>query len=127
MVESQNRTSCRSTRDERHMQPSLLILETPDVEEIAKAIWQRQHDAVAHDTIAHNTKWRDKSIPALFWEEFLRDAQAVLSLLTRMHAERQRARLDVQNLGTSPSMVALGQDNELGQDHNSHSSEFEIG
>ena len=68
---------------------SLLTLETPSVEEIAKAIWQRQHDALGSDAIFCNVEWRDQSIPSKFWEEFLLDAQAIISLLYKKHIEYQ--------------------------------------
>jgi hypothetical protein len=66
---------------------SLLIFEKPDVEELAEAIWQRQRDALQPGAIFSNAKWRDQSIPSRFWNEFLLDAQAVLSLLDRKHTE----------------------------------------
>jgi len=72
--------------------PSILTLETPDVEEIAKVIWQRQHNALVSDAISYNLKWRDQSIPSRFWDEFLRDARAVLSLLCKKHIEYQNTR-----------------------------------
>lgn len=65
--------------------PSVLLLETPDIEAIARAIWQRQHDALEARSNAHS--WRDKALPAKFWDEFLLDARAVLSLLQKQHAE----------------------------------------
>jgi hypothetical protein len=69
--------------------PSILMLETPNVEEIARAIWQRQHDALVSDAISYNVKWRDQSIPSRFWDEFLLDAHTVLSLLYKKHLEYQ--------------------------------------
>ena len=66
---------------------SILTLDTPDVEEIAKAIWQRQRNSLASDSLFYNAKWRDKSIPFKFWNEFLLDAQAVLSVLYKKHIE----------------------------------------
>jgi hypothetical protein len=71
---------------------STLTLDTPDVEEIAKAIWQRQHDTLVSDSLFYNTKWRDQSIPSKFWDEFLLDAHAVLSLLFNKHIEYQNRR-----------------------------------
>jgi hypothetical protein len=69
--------------------PSVLTLEAPDLEEIARAIWQRQHDALVPEAISYSAKWRDQSIPFRFWNEFLLDAQVVLLLLHRKHAEYQ--------------------------------------
>ena len=69
--------------------PSILTLETPNVEEIAKVIWQRQHDALVSGSISYNLKWRDESIPSRFWDEFLLDARAVLLLLCKKHIEYQ--------------------------------------
>ena len=66
---------------------SILTLDTPDVEEIAKAIWQRQHDPLASNSLFYNAKWRDQSIPFKFWNEFLLDAHAVLSVLYKKHIE----------------------------------------
>ena len=71
----------------------ILELEIPDIEEIAKAIWQRQHDALVSETIAYNAKWRDQSIPSRYWDEFLLDAHAVLLFLYDKHIEYQNARL----------------------------------
>ena len=73
---------------------SILTLRTPNVEDIARAIWQRQHDALFSDAITHNVKWRDQSIPSKFWDEFLLDAHAVLSLLYKKHIEYQNTRVD---------------------------------
>ena len=69
--------------------PSVLMLETPIDEEIAKAIWQRQRDQLDSDAISSKAKWRDPSVPSRFWDEFLLDARAVLSLLYRKHFEYQ--------------------------------------
>ena len=68
--------------------PQTLTLETPNIEEIAKAIWQRQCDALDSNSGAHD--WRDKVIPPKFWNEFLLDAQAVLSFLYNEHRKYQR-------------------------------------
>ena len=70
--------------------PSTLTLETPDVEEIARAIWERQHDTLAPGAIHNNLKWRDQSMPSKFWDEFLLDAHAVLGLLYKKHIEYQK-------------------------------------
>jgi hypothetical protein len=72
--------------------PSILTFEMPNVEEIARVIWQRQHDALVSDAISYNLKWRDESIPSRFWDEFLLDARAVLSLLCKKHVEYQNTR-----------------------------------
>jgi hypothetical protein len=69
--------------------PSVLTFEMPIDEEIAKAIWQRQHDRLTSDAIFYNAKWRDPSVPFQFWDEFLLDARAVLSLLCKKHIEYQ--------------------------------------
>ena len=75
-----------------HVVPSILTLETPNVEEIAKVIWQRQHDALVSGSISYNLKWRDESIPPRFWDEFLLDARAILLLLCKKHIEYQNTR-----------------------------------
>ncbi len=62
--------------------PSLAL---PDSEDIAKAIWQRQREALGPDAIAYNVEWRDRSMPSKFWNEFLLDADAVLSLFGKKH------------------------------------------
>jgi hypothetical protein len=69
---------------------SILTLHTPDVEEIAKAIWQRQHDTLASDSLVSRAKWRDQSVPSRFWDEFLLDAHAVLSLLYQKNIEYKK-------------------------------------
>jgi len=71
---------------------SILTLNTPDVEEIAKVIWQRQHDTMVSASLFYNAKWRDQSIPSKFWDEFLLDAHAVLSFLFNKHIEYQNRR-----------------------------------
>ena len=68
---------------------SILTLEIPDAEEIAKAIWQRQHDTLDSDRLFSRATWRDQSVPPKFWDEFLLDAHAVLSLLYKKHIENQ--------------------------------------
>lgn len=55
----------------------------PNSEDIAKAIWQRQRDALDSDAIAYNVEWRDRSMPSNFWNQFLLDADAVLSLFAK--------------------------------------------
>jgi hypothetical protein len=70
--------------------PLILALETLDVDEIAMAIWQRQRDSLGPDAITHYIKWRDPLVPEKFWNEFVLDAQAVLSLLYRKHFDRDR-------------------------------------
>jgi len=71
---------------------SVLTLQTPDIEDIAKAIWERQRSALVSDAISHNLKWRDPSVPSKFWEEFLLDADAILALLYEKHVEFQKTR-----------------------------------
>jgi hypothetical protein len=68
---------------------SILTLETPDLEDIARAIWQRQHDSVRQQAIHRQIDWRDQSLPSRYWDEFLLDASAVLSLLRREHIKYQ--------------------------------------
>lgn len=70
----------------------ILILETPKAEEIARAIWQRQHAALSAECLSYHTKWRDESIPPRFWSEFLLDAHAVLLLLHKKHNDYQSGR-----------------------------------
>jgi hypothetical protein len=72
--------------------PLILTLETPSAEEIARVIWERQHNGLPSDAISHNAKWRDQSIPSRFWDEFLLDADAVLLLFQKKHIEYQNAR-----------------------------------
>ena len=69
--------------------PSVLTFETPIDEEIAKAIWQRQHDRLVSDAIFYKVNWRDPSIPSRFWDEFMFDTRAVLSLLYEKHIKYQ--------------------------------------
>jgi hypothetical protein len=64
-----------------------LTLDLPDVEEIARAIWERQHNKLRSNALSYQTRWRDESIPAKFWEELLLDAQAVLRVLYKKHLE----------------------------------------
>jgi hypothetical protein len=67
----------------------ILTFETPSVEEIARAIWQRQRSTTHPDAISFNAKWLDQTIPSKFWNEFLLDAQAVLWLLYKKHMDYQ--------------------------------------
>ena len=67
----------------------ILTFETPSAEEIARAIWQRQRSTMHPDAISFNAIWRDQIIPSKFWNEFLPDAQAVLSLLYKKHIDYQ--------------------------------------
>jgi hypothetical protein len=69
---------------------STLKLELPSAEEIARAIWQRQHDALVSDSISHRATWRDPSVPYKFWDEFLLDARAVILLLKNRQSEREK-------------------------------------
>jgi hypothetical protein len=73
----------------------ILTLKTPKAEEIARAIWQRQHAALPVESLSHHTQWRDQSIPPRFWNEFLLDAHAVLLLLHEKHNDYQ----NVQEIG----------------------------
>jgi hypothetical protein len=68
---------------------AILTLKIPDVEEIAQAIWQRQHDALDAGAILHNVEWRDQSVPSKFWDEYFLDAQVILMLLYKKHIEYQ--------------------------------------
>jgi hypothetical protein len=81
---SKNKERCLPQFDQ-----SMLMLEIPSVEEIAKTIWQRQRDALNPDAIHYNVEWRDQSIPANFWDEFILDAHAVLALLCKKNMEYQ--------------------------------------
>jgi hypothetical protein len=71
---------------------SILTLDTSDVEEIARAIWQRQHDALGPEAISRVIKWRDQTIPPRFWNEFLLDAHAVMMFLYEKNIEYQNRR-----------------------------------
>ena len=84
-------SSCSKSEEEVRLQAdqSTLTLEMPNVEEIARAIWQRQHDALGSDAIYYNAKWRDQTLPFKFWEEFVLDAHAVLMLLYKKHIDYQ--------------------------------------
>jgi len=62
--------------------PSLPL---PNSEDIARAIWRRQRDALSPDAIAYKVEWGDRSMPSKFWNEFLLDADAVLSLFDKKH------------------------------------------
>jgi hypothetical protein len=81
-----NRSNCA----EPQSYPQILKFETPDIEEIAKAIWQRQHDALDSKSVARD--WRDHAVPSRFWDEFLLDARAVLAFLYREHEKYQKKR-----------------------------------
>lgn len=72
--------------------PRTLTLTIPDVEEIARALWQRQHDTLNTEAITYGLKWRDRSVPSKFWHEFLLDAQVILTMLYKRHSEYQSAR-----------------------------------
>jgi hypothetical protein len=76
---------CTESQDD----PSILTLEMPDLEEIARAIWQRQHNALSENAITRDVEWRDPSLPPRYWNEFLLEASAVLSLLHRGHIKYQ--------------------------------------
>jgi hypothetical protein len=68
--------------------PRTLTLDLPDIEDIARAIWQRQHDTLGSNSNARH--WRDTTLPSKFWDEFLLDARAVLSFLTNEHVRFQK-------------------------------------
>lgn len=82
--------------------PSVLTMETPDLEVIARAIWQRQHDALDLAVISYSAKRRDQSIPFRFWNEFLLDAQVVLLLLCRKRTEYQNTPNNLLPLSPTP-------------------------
>ena len=71
---------------------SVLMLEMPSVEDVAKAIWQRQRNALDPAAISYSVQWRDPSIPQKFWDEFVLDAYAVLLLLIEKHTEYENPR-----------------------------------
>jgi hypothetical protein len=75
----------------------VLTLETPKAEEIARAIWQRQHAVLSAESLSYHTQWRDQSIPHRFWDEFVLDAHAVLLLLHEKHNDYQNAR-EIENV-----------------------------
>ena len=70
----------------------ILTLETPKAEEIARAIWQRQHAALPAESLSYHKQWRDQSISPRFWNEFLLDAHAVLLLLHEKQNDYRNAR-----------------------------------
>ena len=92
MINTPNRTSPRSANDEPKYYPLILTLELPSVEEIAKAIWKRQHEALNTHALSYNAQWRDLSIPSRYWDQFLLDARAVLLLLYRTQITPVRKR-----------------------------------
>ena len=77
----------------------ILTLKTPKAEEIARAIWQRQHAALPAESLSYHTQWRDQSVPPRFWNEFLLDAHAVLLLLQEKHNDYQNVR-EIGNIET---------------------------
>ena len=85
----------------------IFTLEMPKAEEIAKAIWQRQHAALSAESLSYHAQWRDQSIPPRFWNEFLLDAHAVLLLLHEKRNDYQNAR-EIGNIESpiAPSPVA---------------------
>lgn len=116
MVKSPNRAASCSRYNEPRVHPSILSLETPKAEDIARAIWQRQRDALGPGAIAYNAEWRDQSIPSRFWDEFLLDAYAVLSLLYEKHIIHENTRCDIAepwrfgglSLHQAPALAASG-------------------
>jgi hypothetical protein len=87
MINTPQRTSQHSASDEPS--PLVLTIELPSVEEIAKAIWKRQHEALNTHALSYNAQWRDSSIPSRYWDQFLLDARAVLLLLQDVDHARQ--------------------------------------
>jgi hypothetical protein len=79
--------------------PRILTLELPDAEDIARAIWLRQHSAL--DSNANGRRWRDKGVPSKFWDEFMLDAGAVLVLLHEKHIKYQKRRATHQSFAPS--------------------------
>ena len=88
----------------RQVEPSTLTFEFPNVEEIAKSIWERQRDALGQNAIYYNVNWRDQSIPHKFWDEFVLDAYAVLTLLYTKHIEYKKAKVEFSNLAAPRSI-----------------------
>jgi len=56
------------------------------VEAVAKAIWESQRQLTHKDGFAHKRVWRDKSVPVIFWEGYIRDAKAALAEIDRNRA-----------------------------------------
>lgn len=83
----------------------ILTLETPKAEEIARAIWQRQHAALPAESLSYHKQWRDQSIPHGYWNEFLLDAHAVLSLIHEKHNDYQNTRSRDYRPPIAPSPV----------------------
>jgi hypothetical protein len=113
MINTPNRTSARSANDEPKYYPLILTLELPSVEEIAKAIWKRQHEALNTHALSYNAQWRDSSIPSRYWDQFLLDARAVLLLLYRtqitpVRKRKKIARKSAAFLGLSPKIDLAG-------------------
>jgi hypothetical protein len=72
----------------RNRDDHLIGLCLPNSEEVAQAIWKRQHSALSPDAISSNLKWRDVAIPSKYWDEFVLDARAVLALLRHNGRDR---------------------------------------
>jgi hypothetical protein len=70
---------------------SIVAAEVPSLEEIARAIWRRQHDKLGHDAIHYDVEWLDKTLPSKYWEEFLQDAHAILRLFYSKQIETSGA------------------------------------
>lgn len=93
VIDKPNGISLRPGRDMTPAEANeILTLETPQAEEIARAIWQRQHAALSAESLSYHAQWRDQSIPLKFWNEFLLDAHAILLLLHEKHKDFQTAR-----------------------------------
>ena|SRR6478672_2724073 len=90
MINTPQRTSQHSASDEPS--PLVLTIELPSVEEIAKAIWKRQHEAINPDALSYDTQWRDSSLPSRYWDQFLLDARAVLLLIYNMRVTTAEGR-----------------------------------
>jgi hypothetical protein len=84
----------------------ILTLKTPKAEDIARAIWQRQHAALSAESLSYHTQWRDRSIPPRFWDEFLLDAHAVLLLLHEKHSDYRNAQEIGREIGNVENPIA---------------------
>jgi hypothetical protein len=81
MVDSRSFCSENEEGAPPHVDQWTLTFGIPSIEEIATAIWQRQHSKLGLDAIHYDTKWREQSFPSIFWDNFVLDAHAVLTLL----------------------------------------------
>jgi hypothetical protein len=92
MIDKLNGVSLCPGRDLSAEGNEILTLEAPKAEEIARAIWQRQHSALPAGPLSYHMQWRDESIPSRFWNEFLLDAHAIRLLLHEKHNDYRNAR-----------------------------------